>query len=77
MGKQLPMTKDRCRGCYFDDYNHGLGGATECWHFKDAKVILRKRVHVDERPPWKAKPELLPHCYTQRRFVFVKSEVTR
>lgn len=28
-----------CRGCYNDDYNHGLGGQTQCWHFEGARVV--------------------------------------
>ena len=32
-------TKTKCAGCYDDDYNRGLGGATECWGFKTARVV--------------------------------------
>jgi len=35
------MNKKHCKGCYCDDYNHGLGGAQECWSFKNARLIMR------------------------------------
>lgn len=69
---ELIVTKDNCRGCYNDDYNHGLGGAKECWSFPTAVVVLRRRVHMDEVPPWKREPEELPNCYTQKRYIFVE-----
>jgi hypothetical protein len=71
------MTKQRCVGCYNDDYNHGHGGAKECWSFATARLVLRRRVHRDELPPWTAKPEVLPSCYTQREYQFVSPEVSR
>jgi hypothetical protein len=66
------MEKRNCYGCYNDDYNRGLGGAEECWGFKKAKLIMRKKVHVDDRPPWKQAPALYPSCYRQPRFVFMQ-----
>lgn len=65
------MTKSDCSGCYNNDYNHGLGGATECWSFKTAKMILRKEVHIDQVPPWNQKAKRLPSCYQRQRFVYV------
>jgi len=65
------MDKRNCVGCYFNDYNHGLGGATECWSFKTAKLVWRKKVHIDQKPPWKQKAVRVPNCYTQQRYVYV------
>lgn len=67
---------DRCAGCYNDDYNHGLGGAKECWHFKDAKIILRKEVNVNQVPPWNQEAREFPSCYTRRGYVYVKPDQT-
>lgn len=61
-----------CQGCYNDDYNRGLGGATECWSLATMFVTLRRRVHRDEMPPWRRAPEALPSCYQQREYIFVK-----
>ena len=78
IGATMPeMTKERCRGCHNDVYNHGLGGAKECWSFKDAKVILRKAVHLDQVPPWTQKAEQYPNCYVMPRHIFVKPERVR
>lgn len=71
------MDKSHCRGCYNNDYNHGLGGATECWSLATAKVVLRRRVHRAETPPWTAKPERLPSCFQQKGYIFVDPKVTR
>lgn len=68
------MTKDACRGCYNDDYNRGLGGAKECWSFEEAELILRKRVHINDTPPWKQKPQMYPSCYRVPKYVFVKPD---
>lgn len=68
------MSKDKCAGCYNDDYNRGLGGAKECWSLATAVVTLRRRVGMNDVPPWKAKPERLPNCYQQRGYIFVKPD---
>lgn len=65
------MTKAHCAGCYHDEYNRGLGGAKECWSFKTAELKLRKKVHVDQMPPWKQEPQKYPSCYYQQRYVFI------
>jgi len=70
------MDKKHCSGCYNNDYNHGLGGAKECWHFKTAKIIWRKEVHIDQVPPWNQKAKRLPNCYTKQRYVYVPPNVT-
>jgi len=70
------MKKENCRGCYNDDYNHGLHGVKECWHFKTAKLILRKKVHIDQRPPWNQKAKRLPDCYHSKGYVYVDPDRT-
>ena len=68
------MTKERCRGCYNDDYNHGLG-AKECWSFASAKIEPRILIHVDQPPPYNreaARPT--PTCYQKQRYASVKPE---
>jgi hypothetical protein len=70
------MTKDEkrkryCSGCYCNDYNHGLGGAKECWSLADAKVVWKKLVHIDQHPPWNQKPERMLDCFHMQRYVCV------
>lgn len=75
--KLVPMRKVDCEGCYNDDYNHGLGGAEECWCFKDARIRLRRAVGLDDVPPWTRTPELLPSCYRKTGYIFVDPETER
>ncbi len=60
-----------CVGCFNDDYNHGLGGAAQCWFLKDMRVIWRKKVHINQVPPWNQKAERYPSCYRRPQYVFV------
>ena len=65
-----------CAGCYNDVYNHGLGGATECWAFADAKLVWRKKVHIDQIPPWTQKASKYLVCRLEQRYVFVEPNAT-
>ena len=70
-----PVTKRDCFGCEQDFYNgKNPYGVQECWSFKDAKLTKRIRIHIDERPPYKQKPEMLPDCRQEKRIVLVKPE---
>ena len=65
------MDRKHCAGCHDNFYNIEVG---ECWSLKDAKLILRKEVSIDQRPPWDQKAKLIPNCYHQPRYVYVKPE---
>lgn len=66
-----------CKGCYNEDYNRGLGGAKQCWNAEDMTVVQRKRVHINDVPPWTHQPvSLLPVCYRVPKFVFVGANCT-
>lgn len=68
----MKKTKAACSGCYNDDYNHGLGGAKECWLFEDAKVIDRIEVHINQSPPYDAKSaKKMLDCYRRPQWCFV------
>lgn len=69
-------SKTLCSECYCDDYNHGLGGAKVCFRYKDAKVILRKKVHINQVPPWTQKPEWRMSCYNKPQWYFVNGDAT-
>lgn len=71
------MEKKDCQGCYNNDYNHGLGGAKECWSFDKEKELVEKyAIPVDLPPPYtKALIEKVPPCYTVQRYVYVNPEV--
>jgi len=64
-----------CDGCYNDHYNFRTQ-YKYCWSLKDAKIIPRKRVHINDRPPWNHTPELYPSCYREPQYVFVREKQT-
>lgn len=72
------MDKKHCIGCEDNFYNRNNPFNIEkCWHLKDAKLIKRKRVGINEVPPWKRKSELLPDCYSQKGCVFVDPNLNK
>ena len=70
------MNKKHCGGCYNDDYNHGLGGAKECFHFDPKKKLIRVyEIHVDQPPPFrKNQITKRPPCFRMQRWAHVKPE---
>lgn len=75
--KNTYENRRRCAGCHDDFYNgNNALGVERCWNFTDARVILRKRVGVTQRPPWEQKAEKYPSCYHQDGYVFVKPHQT-
>jgi len=72
------MDKKHCCGCRNNFYNGNNDlGVRECWSFGDAKIIWRKEVHYDQRPPWDQKAIRKPNCYHKERYVYVKPYQTR
>jgi len=69
--------REMCSGCRNNFYNgNNPHGVTQCWSFKTAKVILRKEVHVDQRPPWNQKAKKFLSCYHRPRYVYVGKNQT-
>jgi hypothetical protein len=68
---------NHCAGCHDDFYNQpGNSPKGRCWLLPGMKLIKRKEVSIDQRPPWNQKPQLLPCCYHRPRFVYVKPDQT-
>lgn len=66
--------KKRCQGCRNDIYNHGAGAkdTKECWSLKSAKPVKKKKVHINDIPPWKNQDIVsILSCYNKPQFVFV------
>lgn len=72
------MDKIHCLGCE-DDFYNGKNplGVKECWGLKTAEMIWRKKVHINQRPPWNQGSTMYPRCYKLKRHVFVKPEQVR
>ena len=78
MGRLSKKEKKKfCAGCRNNFYN-GLNhlDIQECWSFKNAKVVLKKKVHVDQVPPWNQEPIKALDCFHQPRYVFVGPKQT-
>jgi len=66
-----------CIGCEDNFYNgNNPYSVEECWSLDNAKVVFRKRVEMDERPPWEAKSKRMLSCYHQKGCIFVKPDIT-
>ena len=72
------MDKKHCIGCNDNFYNgNNPYGIQVCWALDRAKLIMRKRVGLNDRPPWTRKPEKLPDCYREKGYVFVSPDVNK
>jgi len=68
----------RCVGCQQDFYNGKNDlGVKECWSLERAKIVWKKEVHIDQRPPWTQKAKRLLSCFHRARYVYVKPEQVR
>ena len=65
------MDKKYCRGCMDNFYNIL---SKKCLSLKRAKLVPRKKVHVDMAPDWNTKKEKYPDCYRQKDFVFFNDD---
>jgi hypothetical protein len=54
-------SKELCRGCRDDYYNHNREGG--CWLFANAKVVQLQRVGTWQPPPYSWHPETRLSCY--------------
>lgn len=60
-----------CVGCHDNVYNHGCGGSNQCWSLPNAKLVWKKEVSIDQRPPWLQKAKRVLDCYHKPRYVYV------
>ncbi len=68
----MMMDKTHCSGCHSNFYNgNSPYGVKECWLLKTAKLVKKKKVHINHVPPWKQAPIKVPDCYRQQGYVFV------
>ena len=70
--KSRKITKQDCNGCNDDFYNgNNPYGIKECWCFKDAKMVMKKKIGINERPPYDhIHSELYPDCYKKKGYVY-------
>jgi hypothetical protein len=60
-----------CVGCRDDFYNGKNDlGIPECWCLKDAKLVWRKEVHIDQVPPWLQAPVHVLSCFRKPKHYY-------
>ena len=67
-----------CAGCRDNFYNgNNPHGVKRCWLLDRARLVRRKKINVDDVPPWNWQPVMIvPDCYRQSRYVFVSPDRT-
>jgi predicted anti-sigma-YlaC factor YlaD len=61
-----------CQGCRDNFYNGNNNlGVERCWHFERARVVWKKEVHINQRPPWKQKAIRVLNCYNKQGYVYI------
>lgn len=71
------IDRKHCRGCHDDYYNgpNGLDGI--CWSRKDAKIVWRVEISIDQCPPYDQPAKRFPDCYHRQRYVYYTREQAR
>ena len=64
-----------CAGCRDNFYNRGKDDL--CWMLAAMKLVWKKPVPVDQRPPWDNPAVRLPNCYRRKGYVYVDPKITR
>lgn len=66
------MDRKHCTGCRDNFYNgNNPYDISECWLLKSAKLVKKKRVDINQRPPWKQPATTVPNCYKEVGYVYV------
>ncbi len=70
--------KKYCSECENNFYNgNNPFGIKECWSFKNSKIVWKKKVSINQVPPWNQKPIRVLNCYREKGYVFVNKDVVR
>lgn len=61
-----------CVGCHDNFYNcSGNSSSGRCWSLASMKLVWKKEVSFDQRPPWTQKAKRVPDCYHRPGYVYV------
>lgn len=63
-----------CRGCEDDFYN--INEKKGCWNLADARLVLKKEVHINQVPPWNQEPIRVLSCFKRKQYVYVGPQQT-
>lgn len=69
--------RKHCIGCEQNFYNgNNHYGVKECWNIEDSKMVSKKKVYMDQRPPWTQPPMQVLSCYRQNGYIFIDEKRT-
>ncbi len=69
----MKKNKSMCDGCCNDIYNHPPKVGQ---NFKSAKVVSRKKVSINQVPPWNQKPIKVLDCRRESGYCLIRPEIT-
>ena len=73
--QKLKYCEQGCRNHFYNGNNEL--GVRQCWNLSSAKTVKRKKVHINQVPPWNQKPITTLNCFSQPQFVMVEPDVSQ
>jgi len=71
---------DRLKYCACCDDNFYNGNnpinVKRCWCLESAKLVLKKEVSTDQRPPWTQEPKMVFSCFHRSGYIYVDGNRT-
>jgi hypothetical protein len=73
----MPKSKQMCVGCRDNFYNGNNDlGVIECWNYKSAKIVSKKKVPYTMIPPWNMHPIKCLDCYHENGYAMIDPKRT-
>lgn len=71
---RVTVRPHHCIGCRDNFYNgNNQYGIQCCWNMGSARLVRRKRVHINDIPPWRWQPVYtVPDCFRMAGYVHVR-----
>lgn len=71
----MEKTKAFCIGCENNFYNdNNPYNVKECWSYKSAKLVKKRKVHINQVPPWKQPLKDYLSCYHSKQYIYTERE---
>ena len=69
----LSSRQKYCAGCEENIYNgNNTVGVKVCWNLEKAKVVKKKKIGIDDEPPWTHQPVVTTlSCFHCKGYVFL------
>lgn len=70
----MKKSKQMCVGCRDNFYNLERDG---CWLFESATIMKKKKVAMDQHPPWTQLADTVLSCRRESGYVYVGENQTQ